>query len=212
MAEFSETTTFKVSCPSCHSDRIVKVGKRNGQQRYLCRGCSKKFRANGMPEGGRVLAEQVGMAVRNVLQWDVLQADRRDRSGRLQHPEPSKSTIYEWVKEVHRPGRQGNEESSGPSRGYLGGGRNDGKGGRGEILELESGRRENPLYPCQLLEQKQRHQAAKAMLRRAKAIPPSRRKKSRPINGGPTSRPFRTSSRTPSTSNRRDCRPNLTTI
>ena len=38
MAEFTETTTYKLNCPDCASNRVVKVGKQNGQQRYLCRG------------------------------------------------------------------------------------------------------------------------------------------------------------------------------
>ena len=94
MAEFTETKTIQIDCPACHSTRIVKVGKRNGQQRYLCRECSKKFRANGMPEGRRVSAEQMGMAVRMFYkQIGETVADAFDI------PEPSKSTIYEWVKE-----------------------------------------------------------------------------------------------------------------
>ena len=46
MAEF--TNTYTVNCPDCESDRIVKIGTRNGYQRYQCRGCTKKF-SNRLP-------------------------------------------------------------------------------------------------------------------------------------------------------------------
>ena len=64
MAEFTEVTTYRLHCPDCDSNRVVKVGKQNGQQRYLCRACKKKFRANGMPTGRQASSEQMGMAVR----------------------------------------------------------------------------------------------------------------------------------------------------
>ena len=64
MAEFTEVKTYRLHCPDCGSNRVVKVGEQNGEQRYLCRGCKKKFRANGMPTGRQAPSEQMGMAVR----------------------------------------------------------------------------------------------------------------------------------------------------
>ena len=95
MAEF--TTTYSVRCPECDSAQVVKIGRRNGYQRYLCRGCEKKFRADGTPEGRQVPAEQIGMAVRlfyigmSYKQIGEAMADAFDI------PEPSKSIIYYWV-------------------------------------------------------------------------------------------------------------------
>ena len=51
MAEFSETTVKTVNCPDCASERVVKVGKQSGEQRYLCGGCAKKFRAGVIAAG-----------------------------------------------------------------------------------------------------------------------------------------------------------------
>ena len=47
------------------ADRVVKMGIRNGQQRYLCRGCKKAFRANGKATGQRMDAELVGAAIQD---------------------------------------------------------------------------------------------------------------------------------------------------
>ena len=95
MAEFTETVTKTVDCPACGSGRVVKVGKQNGQQRYLCRGCSKKFRANGMAHGHRVPTEEIGMAVR--LFYSGM--SYKQIAEAFDIPEPSKATIYEWVKD-----------------------------------------------------------------------------------------------------------------
>ena len=54
MTEFTKSTTYTVNCPKCDSDHVVKMGVRNGQQRYLCRKCKKAFRANGKATGRRM--------------------------------------------------------------------------------------------------------------------------------------------------------------
>ena len=43
MAQFKHTTTYTLGCPTCGGSHIVKMGIRNGQQRYLCRNCHKAF-------------------------------------------------------------------------------------------------------------------------------------------------------------------------
>jgi transposase-like protein len=30
-------------CPDCQSDRVVKNGRQQGKQRYICRGCGRQF-------------------------------------------------------------------------------------------------------------------------------------------------------------------------
>ena len=64
MAEFTETTTKTVNCPSCDSGHVVKMGIRNRQQRYLCRGCKKAFRASGKAQGRWMDTELMGSAIR----------------------------------------------------------------------------------------------------------------------------------------------------
>ena len=97
MAEFSETVTYKLHCPDCDSNRVVKVGKQNGQQRYLCRACDKKFRANGMPTGRQAPSEQMGMAIRMFYSGMSYKQIAETMADAFNIPEPSKSTLYDWV-------------------------------------------------------------------------------------------------------------------
>ena len=97
MAEFTEVITKTVDYPDCASNRVVKVGKQNGQQRYLCRACDKKFRANGIPEGRQAPAEQMGMAIRMFYSGMSYKQIAETTADAFNIPEPSKSTLYEWV-------------------------------------------------------------------------------------------------------------------
>ena len=99
MAEFTTTVTETVNCPDCESERVVKVGTRNGYQRYLCRGCSKKFNTTGKSKGRRVPPEQIGAAVRmfySGTSYKQIAEHLRDAYG---ISEPSKATVYEWVRD-----------------------------------------------------------------------------------------------------------------
>ena len=97
MAEF--TQTYKVNCPSCHSEKVIKVGQRNGYQRYQCRGCDKKFRANGMGPGHRIPVEQMGMAIRLFYSGMSYKQIAESMADAFNIPEPSKATIYEWTRD-----------------------------------------------------------------------------------------------------------------
>ena len=99
MAEFTESRTIRIDCPACHSTHVVKMGKQNGQQRYLCRGCSKAFRANGIAEGHRIPTEQIGHAIRLFYSGMSYKQIGESMADAFNIPEPSKSTIYDWVKE-----------------------------------------------------------------------------------------------------------------
>ena len=98
MADF--TTSYTVNCPECASDHVVKVGVRNGQQRYLCRGCKRKFRANGKAQGRRMDAELMGSAIRDFYTGKSYKqiAEGLKEEYDLEK-EPSKATIYEWVRD-----------------------------------------------------------------------------------------------------------------
>lgn len=99
MAEFTTTETITINCPECASEHVVKVGKQSGEQRYLCRDCKTKFRAGAKAKGRRMTAEQTGAAVRmyySGMSYKQIAEGMRDM---FDIPEPSKATIYEWVKE-----------------------------------------------------------------------------------------------------------------
>ena len=99
MAEFSTTTTYEIHCPDCASAHVVKDGKQSGQQRYLCRGCRKKFRANGKAQGRRMDAELMGSAIRDFYSGKSYKQIAEGLKDEYDIPEPSKATIYEWVKD-----------------------------------------------------------------------------------------------------------------
>ena len=99
MTEFAKTTIVSVNCPACGCERVIKVGVRNGQQRYQCRGCDKKFRANGKAEGRRMDAELMGSAIRDFYTGKSYKQIAEGIEDEYNIPEPSKSTIYEWVRD-----------------------------------------------------------------------------------------------------------------
>ena len=102
MTEFTETTTttFKVHCPGCESDHIVKVGVRNGQQRYRCKICKKDFRAGNKAEGRKMDAEMMGSTIRDYYTGKSYKqiAEGLKEEYDLEK-EPSKATVYEWVRD-----------------------------------------------------------------------------------------------------------------
>ena len=100
MAEFSETTTYSVTCPACQSDRVIKDGSQSGEQRYRCKPCSKRFRAGGKAEGRKLDAELMGSAIRDFYTGKSYKqiAEGLKEEYDLEK-EPSKATIYEWVRD-----------------------------------------------------------------------------------------------------------------
>ena len=99
MTKFSTTTTFEIKCPKCVSDRVVKIGFQRGQQRYRCKDCRKDFRANGKAEGRRMDAEMMGSAIRDFYTGKSYKQIAEGLKEEYDIPEPSKATIYEWVRD-----------------------------------------------------------------------------------------------------------------
>ena len=99
MTQFQTTTTYTLACPSCGNSRVVKMGIRNGQQRYLCRNCRKAFRANGKAEGRRMDAELMGSAIRDYYSGKSYKQIAEGLHDEYDIPEPSKATIFEWVRD-----------------------------------------------------------------------------------------------------------------
>ena len=99
MAEFTQTLTYTVHCPKCGGDKVVKDGFQSGQQRYLCRGCKKKFRANGKAEGRRMDAELMGSAIQDYYDGKSYKKIAEALEKEYGIPEPSKATVYEWVRD-----------------------------------------------------------------------------------------------------------------
>ena len=99
MAQFSTVTTCVVHCPACGGGDVVKVGFQCGQQRYRCKPCRKDFRANGKAEGRRMDAELMGAAVQDYYDGKSYKKIAEALEKEYDIPEPSKATIYEWVRD-----------------------------------------------------------------------------------------------------------------
>ena len=107
MAKYTQTTSVSLSCPACGDEHVVKIGMQSGNQRYLCRSCSKKFSANGKTPGRRFPPEITGAAVRMFYSGMSYKRIAEHIEDTYDIKEPSKATIYEWVRDYTREGVEG---------------------------------------------------------------------------------------------------------
>ncbi len=99
MAEFTQTLTYTVHCPACGGDQVVKHGTQSGEQRYRCKTCRKAFRASGKPKGRRMDSELIASAVSDYYSGKSYKAIAEGLEKEYNIPEPSKATVYEWVRD-----------------------------------------------------------------------------------------------------------------
>lgn len=95
MARFTTTSTVAIGCPHCESDHVIKVGKRDGYQRYQCKICNRKFHANGNALGNRFPANQTGAAVRMFYSGMSYKQIAENMAEMYDVPEPSKATFHD---------------------------------------------------------------------------------------------------------------------
>lgn len=98
MAVFKEENKREVNCPYCESEDVVKWGKRSGYQRFKCRGCNKTFTDTGALHGRKKPAETIGAAIRMFYSGMSYKQIGETLADVHNIPEPSKQTIYAWVK------------------------------------------------------------------------------------------------------------------
>ena len=100
MTEYTTSTTYTVNCPDCNSNAVKKHGLQSGEQRYLCKTCKKAFRAGGKAEGRKMDADLMGSAIRDFYTGKSYKqiAEGLKEEYDLK-TEPSKATIYEWVRD-----------------------------------------------------------------------------------------------------------------
>ena len=95
MAEFTKTVT--VNCPYCESSEVVKNGNSpTGNQRYRCKSCAKTFTDTGAVHGR--VSNVIGAAVQKFYRGLSYKSIAEQLAQDHDIPEPSKQTIYAWVK------------------------------------------------------------------------------------------------------------------
>ena len=100
MAEFVKTETVTVNCPYCRDSKVVKNGKNaNGKQTYLCRPCGKRFLDTGAVHGRKTPSNHVGAAISLFYRGMSYKQLAEAMVEMYDIPEPSKRTLYEWVKD-----------------------------------------------------------------------------------------------------------------
>lgn len=85
-----------ITCKNCGSNAVVKFGSYKGVQRYWCKSCHRKFKADSDLFHMKTSPEQVSSALR--MYYDGMSI--KDIQGLLQQEyqnKPSKKTIYQWI-------------------------------------------------------------------------------------------------------------------
>lgn len=91
-----ETTTKTITCKNCGSGAIVKFGTYKGVQRYYCKSCNRKFKADADVFHMKVPAEYVSSALSmyySGMSVNEIRSHLKQEHGYY----PSKSIVFGWV-------------------------------------------------------------------------------------------------------------------
>ena len=95
MASYS----VSILCPYCQSDAVVKNGRRYGHQVFRCNTCRKAFKNTGAVNGHKMPADHIGAAIQDYYSGKSYKQIAETMAKEYGIPEPSKATIYEWVRD-----------------------------------------------------------------------------------------------------------------
>jgi transposase-like protein len=85
-----------ITCKHCGSSAVVKYGTYKGVQRYWCKICKRKFKADGTLFHMKTPANQVSSALNMYYEGMSIKAIRRNLQQEYGNM-PSTATIYEWI-------------------------------------------------------------------------------------------------------------------
>ena len=86
----------EIKCPYCETEGVVKFGTYKGTQRYWCKVCQRKFKADDTLFHMKTPANHVSSALNMYYEGMSIKAIRRNlqqEHGNM----PSTATIYEWI-------------------------------------------------------------------------------------------------------------------
>lgn len=90
------TTTKTISCTNCGSDAVVKFGTYKGIQRYFCKSCQRKFKADSSTFHGKIPADYVTSALSMYytgMSINEIRSHLKQEYGYY----PSQSVVFKWV-------------------------------------------------------------------------------------------------------------------
>lgn len=103
MTTFTEKVSYSVSCPNNDGGKIVKIGKRDGKQRYRCEKCLKKFRdPNVYSEGHHHPSQQMGMALQSHFDGSSYSKIARNVARTFDVEAPDDATVFRWIQGFSR--------------------------------------------------------------------------------------------------------------
>ena len=91
-----EMTKNQVNCKHCQSARVVRFGTYHGVQRYWCKDCKRKFKADDSLFRGKVSASDISTALNEYYSGMSIN-DIRRRIKQEKGYYPAQSTVYQWV-------------------------------------------------------------------------------------------------------------------
>jgi len=86
----------KVTCKYCGSEGVVKFGTYKGVQRYFCKACNRKFKADDSLFHMKVSADYISMALSMYYSGSSI-SDIRNHLKQEYGYYPSKHVVFEWV-------------------------------------------------------------------------------------------------------------------
>ena len=101
MSKWKVERTVEVTCPNPHCaapHKVVRNGKRNGDQQYRCRGCDRQFAAEGQAQYKQFTAHQIGAAVDKYYSGMSYKQVAEHMEDFHDVPEPSTRSVHGWVK------------------------------------------------------------------------------------------------------------------
>ena len=90
------TEVKPVLCTNCGSGNVIKYGSYNGEPRYLCHDCNRKFKGDEAAFHSRVPAEYISSALCSYYEGMSIN-DIRNHLRQQYSYYPSKGRVFEWI-------------------------------------------------------------------------------------------------------------------
>ena len=88
--------TIKITCKLCGSEHVIKYGSYKGVQRYYCKDCKRKFKADDSPFHMKVSPSHISSALSMYYTGSSI-TDIRNHIRQETGYHPSKSVVFGWI-------------------------------------------------------------------------------------------------------------------